>query len=227
ARWLDEIFSAASDVFSSEGAAIVGGHSSLGAEFALGFTITGLEAPGTRAERSPAAGDALILTRPLGSGTLFAALMAGQASGDDIQAMLATLTLSQGPAAKAVHARAAAMTDVTGFGLAGHADRMLRDTKLAADFELSALRLFPGAEALAADGLRSTLWQGNRDSVAFNGPETPRTALLFDPQTAGGFLAVVPPEHVDALLGELQDMGHDAARIGTLVERGDHTVVAH
>ncbi|MCV6592471.1 MAG: selenide, water dikinase SelD, partial [Silicimonas sp.] len=122
-RWLEEIMQAVAEVFATEGAAIAGGHTSIGAEFSLGFSLTGTsKTPLTLKGAQP--GDALLLTRPIGSGVLLAAAMEGTAKGTDIAALLSTLTRSQGDAARALAPVAHAMTDVTGFGLAGHLMRM-------------------------------------------------------------------------------------------------------
>ena len=119
ARSLAEIMTAARDALETAGARIVGGHSSMGAEASLGVALTGLVEgePITLAGARP--GDALILTRGIGSGTLLAAEMRGAARGRDIAALFDRLAVPQGDAA-AILEGAHAMTDVTGFGLAGH-----------------------------------------------------------------------------------------------------------
>ncbi|MEL6888654.1 MAG: selenide, water dikinase SelD [Pseudomonadota bacterium] len=224
-RWLSEVMAAAGAVFGEEGAAIVGGHSSQGAEFSLGFTVTGLDPERALLRAEPRAGDALILTRAIGSGTLLAGEMQGRAKGDDVEHLLGVLATAQGEAARILSAEAQAMTDVTGFGLAGHAARMVRDQGLSARLDLAAVPVFPGAEALAAEGLRSSLFDGNRAAVAFDGPDTARAALLFDPQTAGGFLAAIPPERVEAVVARLQRLGAGASVIGALEPRGTAEII--
>lgn len=228
-RWLADVMSAASEVFTFEGAAIVGGHSTQGAEASVGFTVTGLAAARNLTHPAPQAGDALILTRPIGSGTILAAEMAGKAQGDDVQAALRVMATAQGDAAAALAGAAHAMTDVTGFGLAGHAARLVMGTDLTVTFVLSAIPHLPGALALAKSGTRSSLWQANRDAVRFDGPDGAATALLFDPQTAGGLLAAVPLDMAERLTHEVQAMGHDAAIIGSLAPRtkGEADVIAN
>ena len=110
------------------------------------------------------------------------------------------------------------MTDVTGFGLAGHLDEMLRAGGVAADLELAAVPVFSGAEALAASGIASTIAPANRASLIdrIEAPQTPRAALLFDPQTAGGLLAAVPGDAAERLTGALREAGYTAAVIGTI-----------
>jgi selenide,water dikinase len=113
------------------------------------------------------------------------------------------------------------MTDVTGFGLAGHLTNIADASGCGARIDLAALPLMAGAEALAARGIRSTLWPENRAALAgriAGETESPRAALLFDPQTAGGLLAAVAPGAADALVATLRAQGHDAARIGAMTD---------
>lgn len=215
ARSMAEIMRAAREVFHAEGAEIVGGHSSMGAEMTLGFTVTGLveSAPITNAGARP--GDALILTRPLGSGTILAAEMLGAANGRHLAEMLATMARPQGDAARLL-AGAHAMTDVTGFGLAGHLMAICRASGLAAEIDLAALPLYPGALELAEAGHRSSIWEANRAAAPVEGGTGARAALLHDPQTAGGLLAAVDAGEAEALVAALVAAGHCAAVIGQL-----------
>ena len=189
----------------------------MGAELTIGFTVTGLleRPPITLAGARP--GDALMLTKPLGSGTILAGEMDGRARGADVAACLAEMARPQGRAA-AILAEAHAMTDVTGFGLAGHLAGICEASGLGAELDLTALPLMPGAEALAEAGVRSTLWQANRDGAgAVAGAEGARGTLLFDPQTGGGLLAAVPGEAADGLVARLRGEGIPAAVIGHMV----------
>lgn len=215
-RTLDEILREAGAVFRAAGAEIVGGHSSMGSELTLGFALTGLCArpPITTAGARP--GDALLLTRPIGSGTLLAAEMAGRADGRDVAAMLQILSHMQGDAAEILQ-DAHAMTDVTGFGLAGHLLAMCRASCVGARIDITAVPVFDGALALAEAGQRSTIWAANQAAAPVAGATGARAALLHDPQTAGGFLAAVDADHADALVARLTAAGHRAARIGTVV----------
>ncbi|MSU90157.1 selenide, water dikinase SelD [Rhodobacteraceae bacterium 2CG4] len=214
---LREVMAAAAQVFAEAGAEVVGGHSSEGPEMTLGFTVTGL------AERAPILlsgarpGDALLLTKPIGSGTVLAGEMALRATGDEVLGTLAAMQQPQGAAA-AILAGAHAMTDVTGFGLAGHLGAMMAASGTAARVDLAAVPLLPGAERLAAAGVRSTLHAANRAGAGpVTAPDSAAAALLFDPQTAGGLLAAVDAADAAALLRRLREAGHDAARIGTVV----------
>lgn len=215
-RSMHEILTTAHGLLRAAGADLVGGHSSMGDELVVGFSITGLCArdPITLAGARP--GDALILTKPIGSGTVLAAEMAGQARGDDVVACWQAMTRPQGAAARAL-AGARAMTDVTGFGLAGHLWGICEASGVAARIDLAALPLLPGAEALAEAGVRSTLWADNRGAVPLvSGPDGARMALLFDPQTAGGLLAAVADPA--AVLAALRAAGEPAVQIGQITD---------
>ncbi len=224
AATLAEIMAGAVSVFREAGADVVGGHSSVGAELTIGFTVTGL---GARVIGKGGArpGDALILTKPIGSGTILAAEMAraslpGGLLGEAVAACWALMIRAQGAASAVLAPEARAMTDVTGFGLAGHLLEMLDASGCAATLSLDAVPVMTGAEALAAAGQASSLAPANRVAAArMTFTESPRAALLFDPQTAGGLLAAVPVERAEALVAALRAGGDDAALIG-MVEAG-------
>jgi selenide,water dikinase len=225
ARTLDEITRTAAAVFRAAGADLAGGHTSLGAEMSIGFTVTGLAAqPLSKGGGQP--GDVLILTRALGSGVIFAAEMAlarlpgALMTGEAVAAALAAMQHPGGPAAAILADAARALTDVTGFGLAGHLLEMAAAAGCGARLSLAAIPLLPGAEALAAAGHGSSLLAGNLAAVAgrLEAPPGPRTDLLCDPQTAGGFLAAVPAERAERVLAALHAAGEGAAvAIGDLV----------
>lgn len=216
ARSMAEVMAAAGEVFAEAGAEIVGGHSTMGAELTLGFTLTGLVEGTPIGLAGARPGDALILTRPIGTGTILAAEMLGKAPGEDVAGMLAVMARPQGDAA-AILRGAHAMTDVTGFGLAGHLLGICRASGLAAEIDPEAVPLYPGALALAEAGHRSSIWEANRDAAPVTGAHGARGALLHDPQTAGGFLAAVDAEEADALIAALREKGHDAAVFGRLL----------
>ena len=109
------------------------------------------------------------------------------------------------------------MTDVTGFGLAGHLLNICEASHTAATLSLKDIPALKGARTLAKTGLRSTLYPKNR-ALLPDLPETPDTDLLFDPQTAGGLLAAVPAEKASTLLQQLQTAGYPAALIGQITE---------
>lgn len=225
-RTLTEIMAAAAEVFRAAGADLVGGHTSLGAELTLGFTVTGLaQRPIGQSGARP--GDALILTKPIGCGVILAAEMARAAPGAVVADTLAAMARPQGTAAAILAPHAHAMTDVTGFGLAGHLVGLLEASGVAATLDLAAVPVYPGAEALAAAGHGSSLLPANIAALAgrISAPQDPRADLLHDPQTAGGLLAAVPPEAVAQVLGALAAAGCSPARIGTVTAGPPHLTV--
>jgi selenide,water dikinase len=216
ARSMVEIMAQAGDALRCAGAEIVGGHSTLGAEASIGFTVTGILDGEAITIAGAMPGDVLILTRPLGSGVLLAAEMRGVADGRDIAALLAALQVPQGEAAE-ILGQAHAMTDVTGFGLAGHLMAMCRASGVAAEVDLAQVPVYAGAEGLAAAGVRSTIWAANVAAAPVVGGAGPRLALLHDPQTAGGMLAAVGADAVQGVVQRLHAAGHEAAVIGRIV----------
>jgi selenide,water dikinase len=218
-RTLAEILAAATAEFAAAGAELVGGHTSIGAELTLGFTVTGLAQDGailTNAGARP--GDALILTKPLGTGVVLAAEMARAAPGAAVAHALAAMARGNAASAAILAPHAHAMTDVTGFGFAGHLMAILEASGCAATVDLSAMRFLPGAEALSLAGHGSSLLPANTEALSglITAPDHPRLPLLFDPQTAGGLLAAVPSDEAADLLAALREAGEDAALVGTL-----------
>jgi selenide,water dikinase len=149
------------------------------------------------------AGDRLVLTKPLGTGVIFAAAMRGQARGRWVAGALASMRQPSSTAAEAlVAAGAHACTDVTGFGLAGHLAEMIRASgAVQVDLHLDALPALDGAVELFAQGFASSLQPENlRARHLIDGMDVHanhlKLPLLFDPQTAGGLLAAVPADCV-------------------------------
>ena len=204
------------EVLRGDGCALVGGHSAEGAEPSLGFAVTGLAAPDELWRKGGlVAGDALVLTKPLGTGIVLAAHMQGLARVDWLAAALDSMARSNGTAAAVLRGFGVrACTDVTGFGLGGHLMEMLRASGVAARI-LPGLPALPGARALAADGVASTLAPANRAWLDL--PDGPETALLADPQTSGGLLAGVPADQAEACIVALRAAGYEAALVARVV----------
>jgi selenide,water dikinase len=222
---LFQMLSGARRILDQAGAALIGGHSGEGPEAALGFSVNGLVDP-ARALRKGGLrpGDKLVLTKSLGTGVIFAAAMRGQARGTWIAAALTSMRQPSSAAAEAlVVAGAHACTDVTGFGLAGHLAEMIRASgEVAVDLHLDALPALDGAVELFAKGFASSLQPENlRARHLIDGMDAhashPKLPLLFDPQTAGGLLAAVPPDSVldiDAVeIGVVRQREHDRSPI--------------
>ncbi len=219
-RTLREVLAGATPVLRMAGADLVGGHTSLGSELTIGFTLTGVSSDAPITLEGARAGDCLILTQPIGSGTILAAEMTREATGAMVAEAWTWMQHSQGPAADILR-HAHAMTDVTGFGLAGHLMTLLEASQVSAGLSLAAVPIMRGADALAQAGVRSSLYPANRAvATRMRIPEglanDPVTALLFDPQTAGGLLAAVDAAQAAETLSRLHAEGFAAAIIGTV-----------
>ncbi len=217
-QWLAEIMQATQDVFTGEGTEIIGGHSSSGAELCIGLTVTGLrdQQPIGKAGAKP--GDKLILTKPIGTGVILAAEMVLKARGEWVAAAFDSMARPQSVAAK-VLSQANAMTDITGFGLAGHLAELADASGVGYKLDLNAIPLLDGAVELAAMGIQSSLFAENRANVGeLAPPKDARFDLLFDPQTAGGLLAAVPAEQVKDLINKIRKLNCDAYVIGEIIE---------
>ncbi|WP_367278666.1 selenide, water dikinase SelD [uncultured Sulfitobacter sp.] len=209
ARQMAEITQAATEVLGDAGAQLVGGHTTMGAEMTIGFTVTGTRDTAPITVAGAQAGDVLVLTRPIGSGVILAGEMQGKAAGRDVTGLLAQMAAPQGETAGAL-AKARAMTDVTGFGLAGHVAAIARASAMEAVLWQDQIPVYAGARALSAAGVASSLMRANRADAPVAGVEDP---LLHDPQTAGGLLAAMSAQDAAAALAEI---GPAARIIGTL-----------
>ncbi|MGH8501206.1 MAG: selenide, water dikinase SelD [Gammaproteobacteria bacterium] len=215
---LYQLMAGAMRTLDTAGAALLGGHSGEGAELGIGFSVTGMiDADDLARRRMLAPGQVLILTKPLGTGALFAADMRHRAHGRWIDLAVAMMRQSSAQAADCLRAHhASACTDVTGFGLIGHLLALLRPSGLGADIELRALPLLEGARECVAAGIFSSLQPQNaRLEQSVTAADTVRThpawPLLFDPQTSGGLLAAVPPDEATACIAELRELGYRQA----------------
>jgi selenide,water dikinase len=213
------------DQMQKDGCSLVGGHTCEGKELALGFSVTAIGAVSKdRILRKGGMniGDMIILTKPIGTGAIMAANMRLLAKGSWVYSAIQHMQVSNQAAGRClVKFGATACTDVTGFGLAGHLVEMLKagSSTFSASIELDRVPILPGAEECVADiKVVSSLHRDNvraarliKDAqTVFS--ENRRFPLLFDPQTAGGLLATVPPSQVEACLKELRDIhGYSSA----------------
>jgi len=203
------------------GIALVGGHTTQGQELFVGLAITGEPAESERVLPLDAAqpGDALILTKALGTGVLLAADMQGRVPGPVVATAHAALLRDNAAAARvALDCGARACTDVSGFGLAGHLGELLRASGASARLELAALPALDGALAALMRGIRSTFHAQNaasRRGLALwpAAAAAPALELLFDPQTSGGLLMAVPRERAQEAIGALHAGGDAGARV--------------
>ncbi|MDO9250634.1 MAG: selenide, water dikinase SelD [Hydrogenophaga sp.] len=221
-----QMMTGAVEVLNAAGCALVGGHTGEGRELALGFAINGLideQMDGVMRKGGMQPGDVLLLTKPIGTGTLFAAHARHAAKGRWIDAALKSMVLSNQAGAMILRAHGAtACTDLTGFGLLGHLVEMTRPSGVDAELQLGALPLLDGAVACVEAGIVSSLQPANvRLRRALRNAEDfvkdPRYPLLFDPQTAGGLLASVPAERAADCIRALKAAGYpQTAAIGRI-----------
>ncbi len=206
--------------------ALLGGHTVRDPEIKFGYAVTGLvSAAQLMTNAAGRAGDVLVLTKALGTGIIATALKAGRADAAAVRAATASMTqLNRIASVVATRAAVKCATDVTGFSLMGHAFNIARESSLTLRFDAAQLPLLPGALELAptseSRGLKS-----NRATfapqVAFEDGFDPRLEpILFDPQTSGGLLLLVPGAQVEALLAELPN----ARVVGVAEERGERAL---
>lgn len=221
---LYQLLAGSLDEFRKMGATLVGGHTIEGPQLTVGFTVLAAQvADPPRTKGGLRAGDRLVLTKALGTGVLLAAHMRARCRASWFGPLVASMLASNGPPAGCVDEFGiAALTDVTGFGLAGHLLEMLRASDMAAQLDLESIPLLPGAGVLLGAGLESTLAAANRDAEADidggRGRTDPRYQALFDPQTGGGLIMGVAPAHAAGLLDRLASLGYlEACVVGKVV----------
>jgi len=226
---LGKMMAGAMEILEDAGAALVGGHTSEGSELSLGFAINGLiDRDQVMRKGGLTPGDKIILTKPVGTGTLFAADMRHKAKGRWITAALDSMVQSNRQGAEClVRHNAHACTDVTGFGLLGHLVEMVRASEVDVTLELGAIPFLDGAEETVREGIVSSLQPQNvrlRRAIANleEAGKDPRYPLIFDPQTSGGLLASVPPDSVDDCVEALKKLGYErTAVIGEVKAQSD------
>ena len=219
--------------FRQMGCSLAGGHTIEGPNLTIGFTVMASPVSGSpRQKGNVRPGDKLVLTKPLGSGILLAAHMQASCRGEWMEELLKTMLLSNQPASTLLqHFDIAALTDVTGFGLAGHLLEMLKAAGLAAEMHIDAIPLLSGADEMLAQGIESTLAPANRDveqsiraSEAIRGRA--EYSAVFDPQTCGGLLLGVKADDLDAVLSMLRTQsGIEPAVVGEVVELDDRSEI--
>lgn len=223
-----ELMAGSVEELSRMGATIVGGHSIEGPRLLAGFTVMGNQVVDVKTKGQLETGDLLVLSKPLGSGVLLAAWMQCLLEGQHFMPLVDSLLLSNQIALDlAKRSDITAMTDVTGFGLAGHLKEMLVASNKSAQLDLSAIPLLPGSQAMLEQNIESTLAPDNRinvSSIAFDGIDIGdrSVASLFDPQTGGGLLFGVKSTVADEVLAFMNDGGFEqACLIGEVTDAAD------
>ena len=216
-RTLQEIIEGAKSVFEKEKVSIVGGHTSLGSELVVGFSVGGFSNNRPITVDGAKEGDLLILTKPLGSGILLAGEMQSVSEGKDLEYLFREMSKPQGDIARVLRSYSNAMTDITGFGLAGHLYNICKQSKLSAKIMIDDIPVFKGVNELINKGIRSSIFDENwKYSKHMFLKNNFKSEILFDPQTAGPFLAVVPEKKVEDLLRKTKDINSVCKIIGEL-----------
>jgi len=216
---LTEIIRGGSERVRTAGAVVIGGHSIIDAELKYGMAITGVVHP-DRVVRNVGvrAGDALVLTKALGTGIITTALKRQKASPASVRAAVASMVALNDTASAIMRTAAVhACSDVTGFGLLGHSYEMASGSGVTIALEARTLPLLPGARALAKQGCLTGGAQRNRDYLAAKvsvagSVRSDLVDIAFDPQTSGGLLIALPAGEANQLVDRLQSSGLQAAR---------------
>ncbi|MBQ32145.1 MAG: selenide, water dikinase SelD [Deltaproteobacteria bacterium] len=223
---LSGIIAGAHSKITEAGAALLGGHTTEDEEPKFGLSVTGMVHP-ERIWRNVGAqpGDALLLTKPIGSGVLFNANLKGWVSTDAFQECLTQLVVLNKVAAETLAGfRVHACTDVTGFGLAGHGFELAKGSGVSLEMRLDALPVLREAREMYQRGVTTGVNTANRSMVggSIRFPESTSAKdreIVFDPQTSGGLLVTLPDTEAESALKALHAAGvADASRIGTVRE---------
>jgi selenide,water dikinase len=229
---LGEIMRGGLDVLTRNGVALLGGHSVDNEQIMFGYSVTGVIDPrkvATNAGARP--GDAIILTKPIGTGVISTGIKFAKTSAEVAAASIATMLTSGKDAAAAMNefgVRGA--TDVTGYALLGHAWELAHASRVTIEIESARVPLIEGALELVAAGMLTSGDKSNREYVGEDVQIADRVkeqirSLLFDPQTAGGLLIATASDRAEALLARLRKSYPRAEIIGRAVARGAHSIV--
>lgn len=206
--------------------ALVGGHSIADEEVKFGYAVTGTIHPGRIfANTGARPGDGLVLTKRIGTGVITTALKRGMASAEHVEAAVASmLALNRTACETMVRYAVHGCTDVTGFGLLGHAREMAQGSDATVEIDHTQIELLPGALEYAARGAIPGGLKNNREFVScavqiVSSISIEVESLLYDPQTSGGLLISVAGEEAEALAKELREAGVPARRIGSVRPR--------
>lgn len=228
---LERIMAGGLDKMMEAGCTVIGGHSIRDPEIKFGYAVTGtVDRSRVLTNAGARPGDRLVLSKALGTGVISTAIKQGRAEDVWIEAATRSMTTLNRTAAEiALRYKVHAATDVTGFGLIGHARELAAASKVTLRIAASAAPLLPGAMECVERGFIPGGLKNNRDfaecAVAYDPslPEDLRT-ILYDPQTSGGLLLSVSATQADQLTAELKHAGLPAALIGWVCERGEKPI---
>ena len=228
---LREILAGGRNVLDEAGVCLVGGHTVEDDELKYGLSVTGLIDPGAIVRNATARpGDWLILTKPLGTGIISTAIKGEMAMEESVAEAIRWMTTLNRSAADLMRAcNASAATDVTGFGLIGHASEMARGAGVTIRLRIGDIPLMPGVRELIADGMVPAGCYRNRDHYAplVAGGDAAGEVLLpfFDPQTSGGLLIALAPEDGRSFLAEADVQGIFARQVGEVLPQQSYPIV--
>lgn len=229
---LGEIMRGGLDILTKNGVVLLGGHSVDNQQIMFGYSVTGVIDPRKVAANSGArVGDAVILTKPIGTGVISTGIKFAKADpGVAATSVETMLTPGKDAAVAMCEFDVRGATDITGFGLLGHAWELARASKVTIEIDSAHVPLLPGALELAGAGLLTSGDKTNREYVGDDveiGVQVSKElrSLLYDPQTAGGLLISVAHDRSDALLARLRETYYSAAIIGQVRERGPHSLI--
>ena len=223
---LAQILIGASHKVKEAGAVICGGHSVQDQEIKFGLSVTGtVDEANLWTNHRPQPGHKLVLTKPLGTGTLTTAVKRNAMPQSALNEAISEMQrLNKRACELAQNTGVSAATDITGFGLMGHLYEMVRDQKLGAVINCQNLPILDGAwEAIALEAFTGA-HRTNRDyTAAYNIPQTQALErygqVIYDPQTSGGLLLALPQDQAEKLVLALNEEGHRAAMIGEIIDR--------
>jgi selenide,water dikinase len=228
-----DVLRGGTEVAAAAGCAIVGGHTIDDPVPKYGMAVLGIAHPDRLfAIDGAAAGDLLVMTKPLGTGVVSTAVKRGSPDPLAVRTAVESMTRLNRSASEAAQAAGVvAATDVTGFGLLGHLHRMLRSSRMSAEVYAGRVPLLPGALELVAQGYVSGGTRANIEFLAGSvdvaqGVSEEVSVLLHDAQTSGGLLLAAPPPGAD-LLQRLADHGVTAAVVGRVVDGPAGRIVVH
>lgn len=230
---LNEILRGGADKVVEAGAVVTGGHSVRDVEIKFGLSVTGVVEPANLVTNSKAQpGDVLVLTKALGTGFVTTAFKAGRCDDDTLSAAVAGMTQLNSIGAEAARAVGAhAATDITGFGLAGHANEMAVASGVTVELKIDQLPLLPGAAELAERGNKTRASATNRGflktAMRIEGsPDPLKMEFAFDAQTSGGLLISVAKDRADELVDRAREAGAGATCIvGSVHENQGSSIV--
>jgi selenide, water dikinase len=228
---IQAIFRGGFDKLREAGVALLGGHTVQDPELKFGYAVTGAIDPARILSNAGARpGDVLILTKPLGTGVVGTAIKNGRAPDDVVEFAIASMRMLNKAAAEAIAAidGVHACTDITGFGLIGHASEMAAASHVTLRFDAAEIPLLPGVLELAqrnrSGGMATNKQYFSTGCDLRRGVQAELQDILYDPQTSGGLLLAMSPDAAEETLSALRRVGVAAVRVGDVRAGSPHKV---